>query len=78
MRGEKRVNKNKLQDFRKRKSLTQDELAKKLDVVPDYISMLERGARTPSFLLAKKIADFFDTTVDEIFFDVESNKMFEN
>ena len=71
------MNKNKLQDFRKRKALTQEELAKELDVVPDYISMIERGARTPVFLLAKKIADFFETTVDEIFFDYESNKMFE-
>ena len=60
-----------------RKSLTQEELARELDVVPDYISMLERGARTPGFALAKKIADFFETTVDEIFFDVESNKMFD-
>ena len=60
-----------------RKSLTQEELARELDVVPDYISMLERGARTPGFSLAKKIADFFETTVDEIFFDVESNKMFD-
>lgn len=72
------MSKNKLQDFRKRKSLTQEELAKELDVVPDYISMLERGARTPGFSLAKKIADFFETTVDEIFFDVESNKMFDD
>ncbi len=72
------MSKNKLQIFRKQKALTQEELAKEMNVVPDYISMLERGARTPSFCLAKKIADFFDTTIDEIFFDIESNKMFEN
>ena len=71
------MSKNKLKDYRMRKSLTQEELARELDVVPDYISMLERGARTPGFALAKKIADFFETTVDEIFFDVESNKMFD-
>lgn len=71
------MSKNKLKDYRMRKSLTQEELARELDVVPDYISMLERGARTPGFSLAKKIADFFETTVDEIFFDVESNKMFD-
>ena len=71
------MNKNKLQDFRKQKSLTQEELAKAVDVVPDYISMIERGVRMPGFALAKKIADFFGTTVDEIFFDNESNKMFE-
>ena len=75
MKSEKRVgtvSKNKLQDFRKRKSLTQEELAKAVGVAPKYISMLERGERTPGFALAKKIADFLGATVDEIFFDGES------
>lgn len=71
------MGKNRLREYRKRCSLTQEELAKKMDVVPDYISMIERGARTPGFLLAKKIADYFDTTVDDIFFDDASNKTFD-
>lgn len=60
--------KNKLQFLRKQKSLTQEELAKEVSVAPDYISMIERGVRSPGFALAKRIADYFETTVDEIFF----------
>lgn len=72
-----KLGKNRLREYRKKYSLTQEELARHMDVVPDYISMIERGARTPGFLLAKKIADYFDTTVDDIFFDDVSNKTFE-
>ncbi len=62
-------NKSSIEKLRKQKEITQEELAIKLDVTKDYISMIERGARTPSFKLAKKIADYFNTTVDDIFFD---------
>ncbi|SKB35537.1 putative transcriptional regulator [Acetoanaerobium noterae] len=62
-------NRNSIEKLRKQKEITQEELAIKLDVTKDYISMIERGARTPSFKLAKKIADYFNTTVDDIFFD---------
>lgn len=68
---------NRLREYRKKHSITQEEFAKEMDVVSDYISMIERGARTPGFLLAKKIADYFNTTVDEIFFDDKSNKTFD-
>ena len=40
-----------------------------MNVAPDYISMIERGVRSPGFSLAKKIADFFGTTIDDIFFN---------
>lgn len=61
--------KNNLQVLRKQNSLTQEEFAKKMNVAPDYISMIERGVRSPGFSLAKKIADFFGTTIDDIFFN---------
>ena len=68
--------KNKVQELRKQKGLNQEELAEELGVVADYVSMIERGARSPGFALAKKIADFFDMTIDEVFFDNESNDSF--
>ncbi|HHY79517.1 MAG TPA: helix-turn-helix transcriptional regulator [Thermoanaerobacter sp.] len=57
---------NKLKELRMKYKLTQKELAKKLGVTPDYISQIERG-RIPGMETAIKIANFFDTTVDEIF-----------
>lgn len=59
---------NKLGFYRKKKNLTQKELANKLNVTHEYISILERGLQTPSLLLAKSIADELHQTVDEIFF----------
>ena len=60
---------NKLEELRKKRKLTQEQLSIKLNITSDYVSMIERGARTPGFKLAKRIADFFETTVDEIFFE---------
>ena len=68
---------NKVQELRKQRGLSQEELAAILGVVADYISMIERGKRSPGFALAKKIADFFDMTIDEIFFNNKSNNSFD-
>lgn len=68
---------NNLKQFRRAKEIKQVELAGSLGITNDYLSSIERGARTPSFKLAKKIADYFDTTVDSIFFNSSPNKTFE-
>ncbi|MCY8117853.1 helix-turn-helix domain-containing protein [Bacillus spizizenii] len=39
------------------------------------LGAIERGDRTPSLSLAKKIADYYGTTVDEIFFAQNRHKM---
>lgn len=75
--GEKIKMPNMVKEFRKKKNLTQLELAKQLGITNDYLSAIERGSRTPGFKLAKKIADYFQVTVDTIFFENSSNKMFE-
>lgn len=58
---------NKMKELRIKRSLTQKELAEVLDVTSDYISQIERG-RLPGIKTAKRIASFFNTTIDEIFF----------
>ncbi len=58
-----------LHEFRRKENMTQEELAKLLGISKDYLSMIERGVRNPSFKLAKKIADVFSATVDDIFFE---------
>lgn len=69
---------NKVEFFRKKLNQTQAQLANDIGVTSDYISMIERGARNPGFRLAKKLADHFNTTVDELFYDNESNDIFDN
>lgn len=44
------------------------EVAFDLNITPQMLGAIERGDRTPSLYLAKKIADYYNTTVDEVFF----------
>lgn len=56
----------KLQELRKQKGLTQDELAAQLYVSRTAISKWETGRGYPSIDSLKTIADFFSVTVDEL------------
>jgi transcriptional regulator with XRE-family HTH domain len=56
----------KLQELRKKKGLTQDELAKSLYVSRTAISKWESGRGYPSIDSLKAIAKFFSVTVDEL------------
>lgn len=58
---------NSLSDFRVKKDLTQEELAKVLGVTRQTIIAIEKGNYTPSVLLALKIAKFFKKPVESIF-----------
>ena len=58
---------NKIKEFRKKRKLTQDELAFRLRVTRQTINAIEQGKYSPSLELAFKIAEFFKTTVDNIF-----------
>ncbi|MHC1683735.1 MAG: helix-turn-helix domain-containing protein [Clostridiaceae bacterium] len=50
--------------LRKRKNLTQKELAKKVNVSVSTIGMMESGERVGSIEVLGKIADFFGVTID--------------
>ncbi|XLP20362.1 helix-turn-helix transcriptional regulator [Bacillus toyonensis] len=43
-------------------------VAKNLKITPQMLGAIERGDRTPSLELAKRIADFYKTTIDNLFF----------
>ena len=51
---------------RKKRGLTQEELAEKLDVSPAAISKWERGISTPKLSMVCKLADCFEISVDEL------------
>lgn len=50
-------------------------VAKDLDITPQMLGAIERGNRTPSLSLAKKIADYYGVSVDDIFFEEQGNDM---
>ena len=59
--------KNRLEEIRKEKGITQEELAKILEVSRQTIGSLESGRYNPSIILAFKIADYFDMKIEDIF-----------
>ncbi|MBA2655036.1 MAG: helix-turn-helix transcriptional regulator [Gammaproteobacteria bacterium] len=59
---------NCIQDIRLAKKLTQEELAKAVDVTRATIIALEKGNYNPSLELAFRIANFFKIEIQKIFF----------
>ena len=58
----------KFKELRQRGGYTQAALGQVLGITPDYVNIIENGRQNPGFVLAKRIADFFGVTVDELFF----------
>lgn len=50
----------KVSQLRREKRITQDELAELIDKTTDYISLLERGERAPSFEVIFALAEALD------------------
>lgn len=59
--------KNRLEEIRKAKGITQEELANALEVSRQTVGSLENGRYNPSIILAFKIARFFDVSIEEVF-----------
>ena len=62
---------NKIREYRKNLKLTQDDLAKSINVTRQTIISLENGRYDASLKLAHKIAVFFGVTIEEIFLFTE-------
>ena len=58
---------NRLEDLRKQRGITQEHLAAVLEVSRQTIGSLESGRYNPSIILAFKIARYFDLRVEDIF-----------
>lgn len=59
--------------LRKEKGLTQRQVADQLGVTRSFYGMIETGDRNPTLDLARRIAELFGTSVDELFFADNSN-----
>jgi putative transcriptional regulator len=66
--------KNRLEELRKQRGVTQEELAEILEVSRQTIGSLENGRYSPSIILAFKIARFFKMRIEEIFIYEEDPK----
>jgi putative transcriptional regulator len=58
---------NRIKEYRARLSITQDELAKQVNVRRETIVFLEKNKYNPSLKLAHDIARAFDVKIEEIF-----------
>lgn len=56
-----------LRELRKQRGLTQEELAKELEMAKSSISMYENGKRKPSFEVLELFADFFNVNLDTLY-----------
>lgn len=63
----------KLIELRGEKS--RSDVASDLNITPQMLGAIERGDRNPSLNLAKKIADYYLVSVDEIFFEQKGNDL---
>ena len=59
--------KNRIKEFRARHDLTQEDLAKIVNVRRETIVFLEKGKYNPSLKMAYEVAKALNTTIDELF-----------
>lgn len=58
---------NTVEKLRKKKKITQEDLARAVGVTRQTIIAIEKGNYVPSLLLALKIAKYFTLSVEEVF-----------
>ena len=66
--------KNRLEEIRKAKGITQEELANALEVSRQTVGSLENGRYNPSIILAFKIARYFEVSMEEVLMYEEDEK----
>lgn len=64
---------NNLRVLRAMKRITQEDLASELGVTRQTIHAIENGKYNPSLELAFKVAKFFETSIEAVFFYKENS-----
>lgn len=59
--------KTRIQELRKERKITQNELADALDVTRQTVISLESGKYKASLVLAHKIAQYFEMKIEDVF-----------
>lgn len=60
-----------LKTLRKKRNLTQKEVAQVCDITPEYLSKIENDNKTPSMILLKKLAATYNVPLSIIIYLVE-------
>jgi putative transcriptional regulator len=63
-----------MKKLREERGLSVGEMAFILGISTSHYYKLESGIRNPNFVLAGKIAKFFNSNVDELFFETKLDK----
>lgn len=66
---------NKMKKLREERDLSVSEIAEFLSISASHYYKIESGIRNPNFILAGKIAKFFNSNVDDLFFNKELDEM---
>ena len=66
---------NKLKFLRERNGLTQEQLAKKFNLLKSSISMYENNVRLPNVEIIKEFAKYFNVSIDYLLDNEEKNKI---
>lgn len=64
---EKATEKNNIEAMRSKKGITQQQLGELVGVTGRAIGHYEKGIREPKLEIAKKIADVFESDIEEVF-----------
>ncbi|MED3338245.1 helix-turn-helix domain-containing protein [Bacillus thuringiensis] len=70
------MNNKRIKMIKLRNDQSRIEVAQKLSITPQMLGAIERGDRTPSLELAKKIAELYKTTIDDLFLIKKETKRF--
>lgn len=65
---------DRIKDTRKKRGLTQENLAEKLDISVEYVSQIERGMKMPSMQIFIKLIEILDVSADYLLRDTVSTR----
>ena len=69
---------NQMKILRDRENMTGTKLARKVGVTPSMIYMVENGQKNPSMLLAHRIAQALNASIEDVFFSTKCNVSLHN
>ena len=70
---------DRIKEIRKKRGLTQEQLAEKLDISVEYVSQIERGLKMPSMQMFIKLVEVLNVSADYLLRDsILTGKLFED
>ena len=65
---------DRIKETRKKRGLTQESLAEKLDISIEYVSQIERGMKIPSMQMFIRLVEVLDVSADYLLRDTVSTR----